>query len=361
MGAPKKVLFLLEDLCYGGTQTQTLELASRLDRDKFSPAILTLTGRTDLDKKAEAAKIPLFHMGATRSVPPLFFLGLGKKIKAIKPDIIVPGTALPNIWGRIWGRLKRVPTIVGTCRGGGAPRRQHEKLLWRLCDGIICNSRALMRDMEERGVKPERLVYIPNGVDTERFQPAGKAAFSEEPLILSVARLAKDKDQKTLLAAFEIVSQSFPKARLRMVGEGPEGASLRKFAARELSGDALSRVEFAGPSADPASHCADADIFALSSIREALPNAILEAMSCGLPICATAVGEIPALLDGNGLVSRPEEPEALANNLLALLREPRMALQMGKAGRQKAEREYSFEAMVRRHQDYFAGLAQKAV
>ena len=95
----------MEDLCFGGTQRQTLQLAQRLDRSVFDVSMLTLTGRTDLDNEAEKGAIRLLHMGSSRRVDPLFFLRLPFWLRRLKPDVIVPCTALPNIWGRIWGFL----------------------------------------------------------------------------------------------------------------------------------------------------------------------------------------------------------------------------------------------------------------
>lgn len=335
---------------------QNLELALRLDRKLFAPVILTLTGPTDLDARAEAAGIPLYHLGTTRAVAPFFFARLGSQIGKLAPDILVPCTALPNIWGRIWGRLKKTPVIIGTCRGGGAPVRQHERLLSRLCDAMICNSRALVDDLVYIGVPASKLNYIANGVDTEHFCPTPKKFSGEDALIVTVARLAKDKDHKTLFKAFALVNENFPGARLRIVGEGPEEAALKKFVETELPKAAAAQIEFTGPSADPATHYAEADIFALSSVREGQPNAILEAMSSALPVCATNVGGIPDLLEGNGLISQPGDAEGLANNLLTFLRAPGMATHFGRMGREKAMREHSFAAMVEAHQNLFLKL-----
>ena len=195
MTKPLRVLFLMEDLCYGGTQRQTLELARRLDRSRFTPVMLTITGPTDLDKAAHEAGIELHHMGQGRNVWPLFFAALCWRLRALRPDVIVPCTALPNIWGRIWGRLAwlgssgNAPLVVGTCRGGGGPKRQHEHWLWRLTDHMVCNSEALREILQGFGVPKARLSYIPNGVDTEFFAPAGAAPSARAPEILCVARL----------------------------------------------------------------------------------------------------------------------------------------------------------------------------
>lgn len=350
------VLFLLEDLCYGGTQKQNLALASGLDRDRFSPQILTLTGKTDMD--AEAGRtLSLRHMGKDRKVDPLFFCRLGKRIAELKPDILVPCTALPNIWGRLWGRLMGVPIIVGTCRGGGAPVRQHERFLWRLTDAIVCNSRALVEAMLDRGVPGTHLAYIPNGVDCEHFYPAKEEERPHTPLILCVARLAKDKDHATLLEAFSRLAQKDPAARLRLVGEGPEEASLRARIASMPDGVA-NRIDLAGASADPAPHYREASLFAMSSIREGQPNTILEAMSSGLPVCATAVGGIPDLLgaEQGGLLSEPRNAEQLAMNMERMLADADMRNRMGIRNRRFAEESFSFSSMIKNHEDLFGNL-----
>lgn len=359
MARPIKILFLLEDLCFGGTQKQTLALASMLDRQLFSPSILTLTGPTDLDEKAIKADIPLFHMGRGRKAAPFFFARLGSHIARLKPDILAPCTALPNIWGRIWGSLKKIPVIVGTCRGGGAPMRQHERFLWRLADHIICNSPALLGQMRKRGVPAEMLTFIPNGVDTDFFQPSPGGKMASQ-VILCAARLAKDKDHISLLNAFAIVAKEFPNAVLRLVGEGPEEDVLKSAASR-LPAETARRVEFAGSSMDMRRHYAQADIFALASIREGQPNVILEAMSAGLPVCATNAGGIPSIVEHNrsGLLSGPRKPDALAANMAVFLRDAALAKSFGAAGRQIAENNFSFARMKRAHEELFMKLLEK--
>ncbi len=360
MPKPLRVLFLMEDLCFGGTQRQTLELARRLDRSRFSPLMLTLTGPTDLDAAAREAQVELHHLGASRAVPPLFFARLPAALRRLRPDVIVPCTALPNIWGRIWGRvLRRVsggfaPRIVGTCRGGGGPVRQHERLLWRLADHMICNSEVLQSILGGLGVPRKRLSYIPNGVDTELFAPGG-APSSRAPLLLCVARLAQDKDHLTLLRAFALVLRRHPEARLRIVGDGPEEERLRRWAAAH---DAGKRVDFVPGGLDMRPHYAAARVFALASVREGQPNVILEALACGLPVCATAVGGIPRLIapGENGLLSPAGDAAALAENCCRLLEDDGLCDVMGRAGRALVERDFSFAAMVRAHEDVFAAV-----
>lgn len=363
MPKPLRVLFLLEDLCFGGTQRQTLELARRLDRGLFSPALLTLTGPTDLDPLAREVGIELHHMGTGRGRAPAFFLRLGRALRKLAPHVLVPCTALPNIWGRVWGRLafggcSCGPRIVGTCRGGGAPLRQHERLLWRLADHMICNSRELRSILLDMGMPATRLSYVPNGVDTDFFSPAALPPSRREPLILCVARLAADKDHLTLLRAFETVLENCPDARLRLVGDGPEETRLRHWAEERAAGG---RVEFVAGGPDMRAHYSAARVFALSSVREGQPNVLLEAMSCGLPVCATAVGGIPQLLDDGiaGFLSPPGDAASFAANLCRLLRDGEACDTLGRTGREKMESRFSFARMVQAHEEIFSGVAAR--
>jgi glycosyltransferase involved in cell wall biosynthesis len=355
MAKPLKILFLLQDLCFGGTQRQTLELARRLDRNLFSPSMLTLTGKTDLDQVAVEAGIAVRHLGGSRRVALLFFLSLRNALREAAPDILVPCTALPNIWGRIWGRYLRVPVIIGTCRGGGALACQHEVLLWRLAHHMICNSSELYIKLQRLGVPAARLTYIANGVDSALFMPAPVPLSGRGPVILCVARLVEDKNHHTLLRAFKEVLQSVPEARLRLVGDGPEEANLRRWVGEHgMSGS----VDFFPGGTDMRPHYAQACVFALSSVREGQPNVILEAMACGLPVCATAAGGIPDMVEENitGFLSPVKDHAGLGHNCARLLADARRCESMGGAGRIRVEREFSFGAMVEAHQQLFTRL-----
>jgi glycosyltransferase involved in cell wall biosynthesis len=199
--------------------------------------------------------------------------------------------------------------------------------------------------------------FIANGVDTRRFQP-GELPFSQrEAIVLCVARLVEDKDHAGLLDAFVRVLGHMPEARLRLVGEGPLEAKVR---ARMTHGPLAGRVEILPAATDVAACCRTARVFALSSRREGMPNALLEAMASGLPAVATRVGGIPFLLrEGNGLMVPAGDPGSLAEGLLRVLRDPEFAQDMGKAGRERAERDFSLSAMIAAHEALFLRLLRK--
>ena len=95
------VLFVMEDLCFGGTQRQMVELACRLDRTRFRVSMLVLTGRTDLDAQVEQAGIRVAYLGHSRKVNPFFFALMPASLKRLAPDVLGAASG-GGCWGSPW-------------------------------------------------------------------------------------------------------------------------------------------------------------------------------------------------------------------------------------------------------------------
>lgn len=353
-----EVVYILEELNFGGTQRQTLELAARLNRSRFRPVIWTLSGGTsDLLTWTRERGIMVQALTTHASFRPDAALPALWHRLGSRPALIHLCTALPNIWGRILGSLRRVPCILASCRSGTAIRNQHERFLWRLAHAHVCNTRPLCDTLIKIiGVPASRVTYIPNGVNTEFFCPAPVPTRSPE--IVCVARMVPDKDHITLLEAFARVLLVEPQARLHLVGDGPLADAVRKRADRP---DCLGRVLLHPGSTDLRPLLHQARVFALASVSEGLPNVLLEAMSCALPIVATRVGGIPDLVshEQSGLLVPPREPAALAAALVRLLGDPEASADMGTAGRTHVLRHHGYETMVTRHEDVYSKLMER--
>ena len=346
---PARLVFLLQDLKFGGTQRQTLELARRLDPARFQVEVWVMTAGDDLAPLARDWVSP-WSDWAGRSVGPAALARLWRRLKNQPVDLLMLLTVVPNIWGRILGRLARVPVIVGNCRGGGAPRRQHERWLWRLAHHVICNSAALSRVLTRLGVPDARLSVIPNGVDTDYFRPAPEASQPYPAVVLCVARMVPDKDHDTLIRAFALAAPAFPQAQLWLVGDGPGLAGARRLAEASLPPGSF---RFIPPQADLRPLFRQAGLLALSSRTEALPNVVLEAMAAGLPVAATAVGGVPELVTParTGWLAAAGDVPGLAAALGRLLGNPEQCRAFGRAGRERAERDFSLKTMARRYED----------
>ncbi|OLN27078.1 glycosyl transferase, group 1 [Desulfovibrio sp. DV] len=356
---PARVVFLLQDLAFGGTQRQALELGLRLDRTRFSPEFWMLADVRDFAPRAEAGGIPLTWLSPYPTVGLGSLLALRRALKEHRPDLLVPLTAMPNIWGRVFAKTQGLSAVIGTCRGGGAIKRQHERFLKGLCAHHIVNAAPLARELTAMGRPAAKITCIPNGVDTGHFLPPPDDLRPVREVVLCLARFCEDKDHETLIRSFEYVAAKRPRAELWLVGDGPLRTRVRTLATRSpVRG--LIRTYPSTP--DPRPFFQQASVVVLSSVREGLPNVLLEAMAMGLPVAATAVGGIPDLVvpETTGLLCPPRNPEALGENIASLLADEDRRLAMGKNARTRAETLYSMEAMVLRHEAVFARVLSGA-
>jgi teichuronic acid biosynthesis glycosyltransferase TuaC len=191
------------------------------------------------------------------------------------------------------------------------------------CIGV---SAALVAEMRRVGLDFGRLLVLRNGVDLARFAPVDRDAARRElglagsPLLLSVGNLVPLKGHDLCIGALKSLRATWPQAALVIVGAGPERARLEALAAAEgLTG----AVRFAGSVANTelARWYGAADLLLLASSREGWPNVLLEAMACGTPVVATAVGGIPEIVrDGRvGSLVTERSAEALAEAASRLL------------------------------------------
>ena len=348
---PARLVLLLEELKFGGTQRQTLELVRGLDRSRFAPEIWCLRAGDDLAATARDLQTPVHWLGRAGWVTPGALFNLWRRIRTEKIDLLVLLTVVPNIWGRLFSLGAGPPGVVGTCRGGGSPRRQYERWLFPLADHLIVNTFELKdRVLASRPGRADRVSVILNGVNLERFHPPAERP-AGPPVILCVARLVPDKDHATLIKAFARLSDSHPQAELWLVGAGELEGRLKALS-QEL---APGRVKFQPTTTDPAPLYQRASLFVLASRKEALPNVVLEAMASGLPVAATAAGGLPEVVKHGqtGLVCPVGDDTALAASLARLLDDRDLAARLGRNGRGSAADRFSLDEMVRAHQEIF--------
>jgi glycosyltransferase involved in cell wall biosynthesis len=192
--------------------------------------------------------------------------------------------------------------------------------------------------------------HIPNGVDTSRFHPlSGDAAESQRSqTVVCTARLSYEKGLDVLLQAWHLVHKELPTARLIIAGPGPLQVQLA-YMTRALGIEEC--VEFAGFQSDIPAVLHRGSIATLPSRWEGMPNAILEAMACGLPCVATRVsGTEDIITDGvDGLLVEPEDYQSMAQALLALLRDPERTSAYGKAACAMIEQDYALKHITEIH------------
>jgi glycosyltransferase involved in cell wall biosynthesis len=267
-----------------------------------------------------------------------------KWLRAHAPQALLTFNYPADVLGRIAAVFGRVPVVIGSLRSlqFGGP---HRDLLLRITDRLVsvnvANSRSVADALCARGVvRPHRVTVIPNGLSTAAFTTfaqCGAAARRALPVPpeafcwVAVGRLDTPKDYPNLLQAFALVRGNGIDPHLCIAGIGSSG-SLSSLAS-ELG--VAHRVHFLGLRRDVPELLHASDAFVMSSAWEGLPNAVMEAMACSLPVVATQVGGVRELVQEgiNGYVVPPRSPRPLADameRVMSLL--PHERRQMGAAG-----------------------------
>jgi glycosyltransferase involved in cell wall biosynthesis len=304
--------------------------------------------------------LSLTWLGRSPFVGPDSLVRLGWNLKNRPVDLLLLLTGVPNIWGRLLGRLTKVPLIVGSWRGTGSPESNFEKWLWPLADHFSCNAAILKKMMTDRFPIPDdRITVIHNGVNLDYFRPAAGLLPGTKPVVLCIARFVPAKDHETLIAAFSQVASRHPEAELWLVGDGPRRQAIHRLATRRLPPRQLRLLP--GQS-DITSLLHQSSLLVLSSIQEGLPNVVLEAMAAGLPVVATDVGGLPEVVQQGetGWLVAPKDVPALADAISHLLAHDQVRTAFGQAGRKRAEQRFSLASMVSRHEDMFLRLLHRS-
>ncbi|HEY6286782.1 MAG TPA: glycosyltransferase family 4 protein, partial [Ktedonobacteraceae bacterium] len=230
-------------------------------------------------------------------------------------------------------------------------------LLLKIHAVIVTLSSRMTSHLADHGFRQFDTQLIPNGVNITRFQPTPVETSIDERarVVICVSQLRFEKGIDILLQAWQMVQEYLSQpshVRLVIVGSGPMRT---QFEAMVKVLDIDSSVEFTGLQSDVPAQLHRGNLAVLPSRWEGMPNAVLEAMACGLPCVATRVsGSEDIIQHGvNGLLVEPEDYQGLAQGLLTLLCNPALARQYGSAARTTIEQHYSLEHITDRYVELY--------
>jgi glycosyltransferase involved in cell wall biosynthesis len=228
-----------------------------------------------------------------------------------------------------------------------------DRLSLRRYDRVVCVSDDLVETCLASGVRRERCVLIENAIDTEQFRRTrsvqdAKLALDVRPercLIGAVGRLSAEKGFDQLIHAVAQLVEAGHDVELAIAGDGDCRKELEALIAKQREPE---RYRLLGHVSNVIPLFEAMDVFALSSLREGLPNVVLEAMALDVPIVATRIGGVPKLIDDeqNGLLVPPGEPSSLAAALGRLLKDERLRQELADAGRATIESRFSFSVRM---------------
>jgi GalNAc-alpha-(1->4)-GalNAc-alpha-(1->3)-diNAcBac-PP-undecaprenol alpha-1,4-N-acetyl-D-galactosaminyltransferase len=202
--------------------------------------------------------------------------------------------------------------------------------LYQRADLVTANTRTALSEMREF-VEPWKLAFVPNPLAPANGN--GHAPVLPAPFFLTIGRLVRDKAHDVLLDAFALLGDELEEWRLAVVGDGRLRDALK---AQAMSLGVMGRVHWYGVVQDPYAFYRAANIFVLPSRVEGTPNALLEAMSCGLPVIVSdgAPGPLELVEDGvTGLVVPVNDAVALASALRRLASDDQLRCRLGEAAR----------------------------
>jgi sugar transferase (PEP-CTERM/EpsH1 system associated) len=364
---PPLVLHVIHHLVIGGMENGLVNLVNRMPAHRYAHAIACIEDHSSFRDRIARPGVEVHALHRSRRGIWAVRRALYGLCRSLRPAI-VHTRGLSGLDALVPACLAGVPHRVHSEHGwdvsdlhGTSPRTTLlRKLHAPFVDRYITVSKDLERHLRERvGVSAARITQIYNGVDTLRFTPARADrsrllphGFAPEGTVVfgTVGRLQPVKDQATLIRAYACLAQTHPRARLVVVGDGPLQAELRALAATL---GVQERIHFTGALDDVLSALHALDVFVLPSLNEGISNTILEAMACGLPVLATAVGgNVELVEDGMmGHLFAPGDVPALADHMASYVSDDDLRRTHGARARVRAEAQFGLDRMV---DDYVA-------
>jgi len=381
-----RVMFLIPSLVANGAERQLCELVRHMDPGRFEVHVVVFYDPADClggDLTPELAGLPHVRvhslhkrrgaLGYLVALPRLLAL-----VGRVDPEILhgyldgnLPALMAGAAWRKplVWG-IRASAAAPGKLKGAGAAMFRASLWFSRYVDLVIFNSQAGLASHRTMGMQAPNTLVIPNGFDTGRFRPDPAAGARQRetwgvppgaPLVGIVGRLDPVKDHPTFLRAAARLGRALPDLRFVAVGAGPADYAERlKRQALELG--IADRVLWPGNCEAMAGAYNALSLLILSSTEEGFPNAIGEAMACGVPCVATRVGDAALLIGDTGCTVAVGDDQALAQAALRLLGATRPEREdRAEAARARICSAFSCQALARHSQDALLGLLPGAL
>lgn len=354
-----KIIHIVDTLNWGGAQKLLLTFVENsIDNE------ITLISFRD-NAKSTSIKYMFMEQGveieildAKKLISVSRIFRLITLLRKKKPDVIHTHLSYANILGGLCGFITKIPVVATLHNSSYDPRKTSKPVI--LLETVVL--RFFTQEIIAVGSSVEQahrsrvrksIQIIPNAVnpiipieDAERARLKGKILGDGDfHVITAVGRLSPQKAYLDLLNAFAGIITEYPGARLLVIGEGKERKTLEN---KTFDLGLVGKVFLLGERDDVSKILQFTDIFINSSHWEGLPVSILEAMSAGLPIIATKVGDIPRVIDPElGLLVEPK-PDLLKNALDKYLREPELRVEHGKKTQERFMRDYQAASWVQK-------------
>lgn len=362
---PRRIAFCITELDPGGAEKALFQLVTRLNPREWEAHVYCLGPEAPLAPLIREKGIPVTCFGKTGLGKLQVIQWLTRELNAFRPVILQCFLFHANFIGRLAGRRARVPVIISGHRVAEREKRWHlwlDRWTQRLADQHLCVSRGVADHVTRRiGVPRNRLTVIGNGVEVDLSSPPRidvPQTFGFPPqskIVLGVGRLHPQKGFRDLIKSFSRVHTAVPEARLLIIGEGPQRKELERLV-HTLHLDEWVRLP--GRRQDIPEMMRQAAVFALSSQWEGMPNVVLEAMACRIPIVAMDVEGIRDLIihQRSGIIVKPGDLKGFEDSLIEILQTPQLGDSLAREAQTIAKKQFTWDAVVRDYTQFYRRL-----
>jgi glycosyltransferase involved in cell wall biosynthesis len=374
-----RIAHVITGLSSGGAEYAMQRLvAAQAGQDESH--VISLSGDGPVGDVLRKNGTPVYLLNMNKGLSAVTKIGiLCRMLKQLQPDLVQTWMYHSNLVGGIAARLAGVPVVWGLHQA--ALSREHDKRSTRVVSSacsvlshilparIVCCGASVVLGHSLAGYRADRMVVVPNGVDTNTFRPnpaARRAVRAElgipeaEKVVGFVGRMNPLKHPENFLDAAALLTVRHPELHFVMAGKGftRDDPTLVEAVARLGLSEALHLL---GPRLDVPQLMNAFDIFVLSSRVEGLPNVVAEAMASGVPCVVTDVGDARLMVGGTGTAVPAEDAAALALAIEFLVTNPTTLRGLGVEARARAVQVYGIEAAVQGYRGVYNEVLERSV
>ena len=345
--APVRVVYLTHSLGVGGAEELILNVVTQLPRDRYEPIVCCFENPPGpIGDEIAAHGIPVIPLGiAPGWRHPFGWWSIVTCLRRVRPQVVHTFLLPASLYGRSAALAARVPVIIGTEVNIYERKQWHHIVAERLLAGasacVVASAESVKRAyVRQLGIAPDLVRVIYNAVNWDRLRstvPPGEIrrqlSIPADRVVVGVIATLQDKKGHRVLFDACAGTPGLERTWLALVGDGPLRASLEEYASTLGIRD---RVTFCGTRRDLGNLLQMMDIFALPSLWEGLPLALVLAMGAGRPVVATRLAGIPEVVtDGQtGLLVPPGDSGAIGAALARLTGDADERRRLGAAARE---------------------------
>ncbi len=375
---PPRIALIIDHLDSGGAQRQLVELATALQASGRADVRVAVYDSPDFfASQLEQAGIPLTTVRKTHRFDPLFPMRLARWIRESGVDIVHAFLRRPQFWTQL--ALRSIPKASRpafiAAERNTFPRFTTAESLWlragySIADVITTNAQDARRDiLDHFGLPANKVVYIPNGIDLERWDRAGREPSPLPPTdrpfqLVLPSGFRPEKNHILLLEALQqIAPDKLAQLKIWFLGGHTSEDCFTQRVRDEITARKLGHVvQIHPPVRNVAAAFAGIDGIVLPSSFEGFPNVVLEALASRRPVIASRVGDVETILEGGeaGILVDPNDVAQMSNAILqffGLSAESRAA--MGRKGRNIVEQRYTLQNTTRQNLDLYRAILRQ--